>query len=401
MENKNGGYSGAFCSMVMEIKKNMKQWVVLMALLMPMSVWAQTSPYIHTVYEYSPAPGQFVNVLPEITAEDTKENVLKKVQNAIAGKANGSAVSLGAWGGYIVVGFDHEVQNVHGEMDLKIYGNAMLNAAEPGVIMVAQDVNENGIPDDAWYELKGSEHDNQLTHLDYEVVYYRPAPNHTPTPHPTQNLISDMQYIAWKAIDGQSGYLEKNTFHNQDYFPSWIKEDSIRLKGTRLPDNAFDPNGNGTFFSMKTYEWGYADNQPNGKDESCVDIDWAVDEKGNPANLTSIDFVKVYTGVFQSNGWTGECSTEIAGMVDLHELKSDIKQSVGNICMKQIDKGIYIYVEKPANFVLYDMLGNKLCEELLTEGENKLQLPTDMKGTFIACVYANNQIFLTRKIVVF
>ncbi|MBO5961437.1 MAG: hypothetical protein J6P99_06320, partial [Paludibacteraceae bacterium] len=103
----------------------MKKWLFLAGCTLSMGVCAQNSPYINKVYEYAPAPGQFVNVMPEVTPEDTETTVLQKVQTAIAGKANGSLVSLGAWGGYIVVGFDHPVNNLPEEVDLKIYGNDM------------------------------------------------------------------------------------------------------------------------------------------------------------------------------------------------------------------------------------------------------------------------------------
>ena len=53
-------------------------------------------------------------------------------------------------------------------------------------------------------------------------------------------------------------------------------------------------------------------------DSSAIDIDWAVDADGNPANLKGVDFIRIYTGINQENGWLGECSTEIAGIVDLH-----------------------------------------------------------------------------------
>ena len=42
-----------------------------------------------------------------------------------------------------------------------------------------QDVNGNGLPDDEWYELKGSETGNGSTIQDYEVTYYRPASAHS------------------------------------------------------------------------------------------------------------------------------------------------------------------------------------------------------------------------------
>ena len=47
-------------------------------------------------------------------------------------------------------------------------------------------------------------------------------------------------------------------------------------------------------------------------------IDWAVDEQGNHVNLTHIDFIKVYNGMNQYCGWTGETSTEVAAGIDYH-----------------------------------------------------------------------------------
>lgn len=68
-------------------------------------------------------------------------------------------LSLGAYGGYITVGFDHTVPNVPGQYDFKIYGNAYYDAfgtltgklggsSEPGIVLVSKDVNGNQLPDD-------------------------------------------------------------------------------------------------------------------------------------------------------------------------------------------------------------------------------------------------------------
>ena len=81
------------------------------------------SPYISTVYEYCPAPGQFVNAMPEYREGDTAETMRQKAEEAIAGKMQ-SGVSLGAYGGYITFGFDHTVVNVPGEYDIRIDGNS-------------------------------------------------------------------------------------------------------------------------------------------------------------------------------------------------------------------------------------------------------------------------------------
>lgn len=108
------------------------------------------SPYISTVYEYCPAPGQFVNAMPEYREGDTAETMRQKAEEAIAGKMQ-SGVSLGAYGGYITFGFDHTVVNVPGEYDIRIDGNSFNSAAhpgvdggssEPGIIMVMFDENQ-------------------------------------------------------------------------------------------------------------------------------------------------------------------------------------------------------------------------------------------------------------------
>ena len=71
------------------------------------------------------------------------------------------------------------------------------------------------------------------------------------------------------------------------------------------------------------FRYGYADNELNSKDESAIDIDWAVKfEKVKKVHLPGVDFIKIYTGVNQENGWLGECSTEISGVEDLHVFRS-------------------------------------------------------------------------------
>ena len=49
-----------------------------------------------------------------------------------------------------------------------------------------------------------------------------------------------------------------------------------------------------------------------------MNIDWAVRADGSPAELKTIDFVKVYTALHQQCGTIGETSTEVMGARDLH-----------------------------------------------------------------------------------
>lgn len=284
------------------------------------------SPYISKVYEYCPAPGQFINVMPECRAGETYADVLKRVEESISGK-NDVMVSLGSFGGYITFGFDHTIINTPGEMDFRILGNCFYEStgndrkggsAEPGIVMVSLDRNCNGLPDDDWYELAGSEYSNPLTNHSYTITYHRPEPDRVVV---SQGNLTDVNYIAWQDSEGVEAFMPKNAFHNQEYFPLWVDADELTFSGARLPDNGVDVSGVGSYFILYCYDWGYADNHPNEQaDLNCFDISWAVDKDGLPVILEGVDFVRVYTGVNQYCGWTGETSTEICRAEDLHTL---------------------------------------------------------------------------------
>lgn len=288
------------------------------------------SRYISDVYEYCPAPGQFVNKMPKYEKGDTAEDMVKKVEESISGQ-NNVLVSLGGYGGYVTFGFDHTVVNVPGMNDFKILGNAFYAAAnpnpsapesggsaEPGIVMVSLDTNGNGLPDDGWYELAGSEYGSPLTQHGYSIVYTKPEEGHVPVPV-KGTPVTDSRYIRWQANDGTSGYIEKNSYHTQSYFPEWTESGTLTFTGTKLADNAVDESGNRTYYVLYSYDWGYADNHPNDKEEKIsFDIDWAVDSLGRKVHLPGADFVRVYTGVNQQCGWLGETSTEICGAEDLH-----------------------------------------------------------------------------------
>ena len=68
------------------------------------------------------------------------------------------------------------------------------------------------------------------------------------------------------------------------------------------------------------FGYGYADNDKNSAEDASIDIDLAVDHEGKAVSLNGIDFIKIYSGVNQQNGWIGECSTEVCGVEDLHAL---------------------------------------------------------------------------------
>jgi len=167
--------------------------------------------------------------MPEYREGDTAETMRQKAEEAIAGKMQ-SGVSLGAYGGYITFGFDHTVVNVPGEYDIRIDGNSFNSAAhpgvdggssEPGIIMVMFDENQNGKPDDKWYEIdKNPWYTDEAATYGYEITYHRPAPDHVPTPgEGNDSALTDMTYIKWEDNRGQTDYVYKNKFHDQDYYP--------------------------------------------------------------------------------------------------------------------------------------------------------------------------------------
>lgn len=323
----------------------MKKQLLLAVWMLSLSTFGQ-SPYIYKVYEYMPAPGQFVNELPEYEAGDTKNDMRLKAEECIADDER-ILVSLGGYGGYIVFGFDHIVENKPGKYDFKILGNAFYAAAnpngeaskeggscEPGIVMVSYDANGNGKPDDAWYELAGSEYSKSETIKNYRLTYYKPNENKVRTPDNSYPYLNDTTYIRWKSNQGTKGYVYRNTFHNQSYYPLWLDADSLVFEGTKLANNYVDESGTGTYYVQYAYHWGYVDNHPNADDRSNFNIEWAVDQNGNSVQLPGIHFIKVYTAVNQYCGWLGETSTEIMGAISLHVQGQDISvpvftQSIG------------------------------------------------------------------------
>lgn len=80
------------------------------------------TPIHNRVIDYVPAPGQFINVLPEWETGDDAATMAQKAYLYMV--PDESIITLGAWGGYVTVGFDHTIVNVSGSRDFYIEGNA-------------------------------------------------------------------------------------------------------------------------------------------------------------------------------------------------------------------------------------------------------------------------------------
>ena len=261
------------------------------------------------VFEYTPAPGQFINELKTGGFDGSQTTPQAAVIYAENRLSAGNWVSLGGFGGYIVVGFDHSIDNTD-NYDFAVVGNSFSGSSEPGIVWVMQDENGDGLPNDNWYELRGSETGKESTIQNYAVTYYRPS--------------GEQMSVQWTDNQGNSGEIDYlKTFHNQDfYYPNWINENSYTLRGTRLAARNYDKSGNGSNWILPEYNWGYVDNfsstdrtSTNSK-ANRFDISNAIDANGNLVELDFIDFVKVQTAVNSKSDWLGEMSTEVVGFFD-------------------------------------------------------------------------------------
>ncbi len=276
------------------------------------------SPFVSRIIEYKPAPGQFIN---------EKGVGIPQAAESIVGGVQG-LVSLGGYGGYIVVGFDHTIMNDPANpygVDFTVVGNAAANSSEPGIVMVMADTNGNGLPDDTWYELKGSSYDSISTIHKYTITYTNPT---------------EPGDIPWRDSRGKSGFLKTTPEHTQPYYPSPnlfpdYPQDEVSFTGTLI--NLGIDEDNPIYIRIPALPFGYADNHPfygrgqipylpdnpatfdelEGNGGNAFDIGWAVDEDGNPVHLDGIDFIKIYTAVNINAGWLGEISTEVCGIIDV------------------------------------------------------------------------------------
>lgn len=279
---------------------------------------ANSDPQTVTIHEYVAAPGQFIN---EYYTANTMEEAIKHAAGSVDA---GTYVSLGGFGGYITVSLDHSIDNIEGQYNFSICGNQFEGSSEPGIVWVSQDTNNNGLPDDEWYELKHSEYGMDCTKQFYAVTYYRPDGARMNT--------------QWRDNYGKSGcvdYLEQ--FHKQAfYYPGWIEERSYTLYGTCLEarnyqdDELAEQNGSPEYWVNPSYGWGYVDNMGSDRINGTVwtgfKISNAVNMDGSPANLKYIDFIKVVNGLNTKSGWLGEVSTEVFGYNDENINSKSTKQ---------------------------------------------------------------------------
>lgn len=272
-------------------------------------------------------------------------------------KANSqTGISLGFFGGYAVYKFDNPIANNPANKygaDFIVYGNAFWNNSEPGCIQVSQDGTN-------WYDIAGSKHFDPNTTRNASITYTNPNPTEDAgISNPgTAGSLAPVNYTG-----SRSGTITTNTFHNHGWFPlnanyfvprngnatALDKVDSLSFASRTLTNGVTNTltlegtmlGGVSTTKITDTIGFGYCDAHPNkelggtiaynpyqqfanqndyntktagtsGGDP--IDISWAVDSNGQPANLGSIKYVRIYTGAAAMNGIFGEISTEVCGI---------------------------------------------------------------------------------------
>ena len=293
-------------------KRGMKRVISLLVLLFAGQMVTAQENKADRFFSYLPAPGQFINSELLGTPEAARRITT----------SSDHLVSLGSFGGSVVLGFRRPVvndpRNPYG-IDFSLFGNAFDGSSEPGVVWVMKDTNGNGQPDDTWLELAGSS-----------------------SFHPGVRRNAG---ITWKPLaDGSAGWregtttglLRKNEFHVQPYYPQpdlfpGYPPDSVTLTGTLLP---LSPSVEGGVIHIPTLGFGYADNRPwnrageltdpdnpytpditEGAGGDPFDISWAIDAAGNYVFPDQIDFIRIVTAVLSGNSLLGEISPEVAAVV--------------------------------------------------------------------------------------
>ena len=279
---------------------------------------AESRALINRVYEFMPAPGHQVNGYmygasypANITHAAVCDTIINRFERGLS-EGQWWSISLGACGGYVIVGFDHSVENSDGGYDLIIGGNPYGYQSEPGIIWVSQDENGDGLPNDTWYELKGSEYGGENQILEYAITYYQP----------TKKQVA----IKWTDNLGKSGIVPHMTYWNpsDSYYQSWLPSGSVTFYCSRLVDHSTYEDGASL---MPAYPWGYTDNLGSdyvkdiAGETGYFKISNAVTFDGKPANLKYIDFVKVQTAPVGYTPNLGEISTEVKPIFDYHLYK--------------------------------------------------------------------------------
>lgn len=255
----------------------------------------ETGNFLVKVFEYVYAPGQHAQIaLMSDTAKITGD------------PEDNSFIYLGGYGGYLTASFRTDVKNDLGD-DFAVW--ALKSAsAEPAIVWVMEDANGDNLPNETWYELKGSEYENSTR--EYSVSYEK-----------TDSCVN------WSDNLGGSGVLIPGygALNSSIWWWPATTTSKITLSGSLLPNVMMDTDTTESQHWEPVeigFNWGYAENllgEDYNKDQgyNSFDISNAVDSDGKAVQLSQIRFIKIQSAVFQIAGWLNEISPEIKGASEL------------------------------------------------------------------------------------
>ena len=233
------------------------RWAAALLCLLPLRAMAE-DPWADAVLDY--------NAIDPVSGFEQPDRAVGPPTGAGMFAPDNSGVhSIGrpdaVEGSYIILRFDTPVTDDPANplgLDCIVYGNAFWVGGDPdrklveaGLISISEDVNGNGLADDAWYVIPGS-----------RGINVDALPAGIPNPDPplagsVENPASDGSEFNW-------GYCDL-TPTQQPYLDNYVRPDDPMVSG----------------------------NTPRSGGGDAFDIAWAVAAAGDPAGLTAFDFLRV------------------------------------------------------------------------------------------------------------
>jgi hypothetical protein len=285
---------------------------------------AQAARFASDVLEYAPAPGR--NVQNPLFNDPSRALGPPVGQGmSLASSAEPKLVTLGGFGGTITVQFAEPIYdnpfNPRGA-DLIVFGNAFFVSsplrrfAEPGVIEVSADANNNQVADDAWFVIPGSHLSGPLSR---EVVQYDQAsipPLWMPTGRSGTWSVSALRLpddpFNSRPPLVNPDTLQETVFGYGDLTPTLLLGDSdaddVVDDFSAIPER---------FYAVPDDQHALGVTLGSGGG-TPIDISTAINATtGLPARLQAIRFVRITTAVHRVEADLGELSTEVGGIADV------------------------------------------------------------------------------------
>ncbi len=329
---------------------------VAVLLAMSSAVLADYNPFADEVIDislnspdsptYLPAPGQFINN-PDYN--DANKALGSPVGGGTFAPDNSSIVSLGGFGGQLVLAFDHDVQDSPANpmgLDAIVFSNTLwvgsssqLHWTEPATIEIMPELGGNSTPGndtgEKWYVIPGSDltdASNFRTENWQRTGGTQPPnayPGYTGWPDSYDTAAHELS-PTYQTINGINGVFVNPNFedsdpNNDDEEGFWgYAEYTPTLKlGDRDGDNSNTGTGDCSGMAAELFYTTPDDPlavgiTPGSAGGDAFDIAWAVDpETWDSAGLDSFRYIRITCAVDEFIVPLGEISSEIDAAADV------------------------------------------------------------------------------------